>query len=312
MTPSKTADVNRGRLCLVLAAVLWSLSGLLTRLLQKETILGVHEPALSPLQIAFYRALFAGLIFVPLLRRADLTFRPLMLGMVACFAAMNALFLSAMALGPAANAILMQNTAPFWVYLVCVYILGEQSDRRSFQAILIGMAGVGIIIGGGWVRDGFGKVEVTAMALASGFLYGGVILCLRELRGHSSTWLTTQNHLGSAICLAIAVLAIHGPAYLWGWVTTPTARQMLLLAIFGVVQMGLPYFLFARGLRSVSPQEAGTITLLEPILNPLWAYLISPATETPPPTTWIGGLLILGALAWRYAPRRSPSCNARV
>jgi drug/metabolite transporter (DMT)-like permease len=296
----------------VLAAVLWSLSGLLTRLLQKDTGLGLHEPALSPLQIAFYRALFAGLVFLPLLRRSDLTFRPLMLGMVACFAAMNALFLSAMALGPAANAILMQNTAPFWVYLVCVYILGEQSDRRSFHAILIGMTGVGIIIAGGWARDGFGKVEVTAMGLASGFLYGGIILCLRSMREHSSTWLTTQNHLGSAICLGAAVLAIHGPAFWWSWVTTPTSKQIALLAVFGVVQMGLPYLLFARGLRSVSPQEAGTITLLEPILNPLWAYLISPETETPPPTTWIGGLLILGALAWRYMPRRSPSGNGGV
>jgi drug/metabolite transporter (DMT)-like permease len=129
---------------------------LLTRLLQKDTILGVHEPALSPLQIAFYRALFAGLVFVPLLRRRDLTFRPTMLAMVACFAVMNALFLSAMALGPAANAILMQNTAPFWVYLACVYFLGERADRRSFHAILIGMAGIAVIIGGGWARDGLG------------------------------------------------------------------------------------------------------------------------------------------------------------
>jgi len=38
--------------------------------------------------------------------------------------------------------------------------------------------------------------------------------------------------------------------------------------------MGLPYWLMARGLRTVSAQEAGTITLLEPLLNPLWAYLV--------------------------------------
>jgi drug/metabolite transporter (DMT)-like permease len=142
------------------------------------------------------------------------------------------------------------------------------------------------------------------MGLASGFLYGGVILCLRSLRDHSSMWLTTQNHLGSALGLGAAVCLLNGPAYWWGWVTTPTGRQLALLAVFGVVQMGLPYLLFARGLRSVSPQEAGTITLLEPILNPLWAYLISPETETPPPATWVGGALILGALAWRYMPRK--------
>jgi drug/metabolite transporter (DMT)-like permease len=73
--------------------------------------------------------------------------------------------------------------------------------------------------------------------------------------------------------------------------------------------MGLPYWLFARGLRSVSPQEAGAITLLEPMLNPLWAYLISPETDTPAETTWLGGALILGALAYRYLPHKLDRIN---
>jgi drug/metabolite transporter, DME family len=54
----------------------------------------------------------------------------------------------------------------------------------------------------------------------------------------------------------------------------------------------------------VSAQEAGTLTLLEPLLNPLWAYLVSPATEVPHPLTFVGGAIILGALAWRYWPSR--------
>jgi drug/metabolite transporter (DMT)-like permease len=84
---------------------------------------------------------------------------------------------------------------------------------------------------------------------------------------------------------------------------SPTAAQLVVLALFGAVQMGLAYWLVARGLRVVSPQEAGTITLLEPLLNPLWAYLIS--GETPSTFTFIGGLFILGALAWRYWPTPS-------
>jgi drug/metabolite transporter (DMT)-like permease len=64
--------------------------------------------------------------------------------------------------------------------------------------------------------------------------------------------------------------------------------------------MGIPYWLVARGLRSVSPQEAGTITLLEPILNPLWAFLV--VAEVPSKFELVGGGFILGALAWRYWP----------
>lgn len=278
---------------------------MLTRLLQNPTPLVVHDPKLTPLQIAFFRALFAGLFLVPILRRRDIRFRPLMPAMVVTFAVMNALFLSAMALGTAANAILLQNSAPFFVFLVSVFVLGEVADRKSLIALLIGMAGMIVIVAGS--EDIGGRIDVALMGLGSGITYAFIILCLRAMRDESPQWLIAQNHLGSAFCLALAVCVIWGPTYWFEWLTTPTWRQLLLLSIFGCVQMGLPYWLFARGLRSVSPQEAGAISLLEPLLNPLWAYLISPETDTPPEATWIGGLLILGALAYRYIPGRRAS-----
>ena len=80
----------------------------------------------------------------------------------------------------------------------------------------------------------------------------------------------------------------------------PTGRQLAFLAFFGSVQMALPYALFARGLKHVTPQEAGMIALIEPLLNPVWAYMISPETDTPPLSTWIGGGLSLGALVRHY------------
>ena len=40
------------------------------------------------------------------------------------------------------------------------------------------------------------------------------------------------------------------------------------------------------------------------MLNPLWAFLVSPATETPRPYTAVGGALILGGLAYRYWPQK--------
>ena len=120
VSSSSTPSIAGGRLCIVVAAVLWSLSGLFTRLLQNPTPLDLHEPRLTPLQIAFFRALFAGLFLVPMLRVRDIHFRPLMPVMVGLFAAMNALFISAIALGTSANAILLQNTAPFFVYVVSV------------------------------------------------------------------------------------------------------------------------------------------------------------------------------------------------
>jgi drug/metabolite transporter (DMT)-like permease len=82
----------------------------------------------------------------------------------------------------------------------------------------------------------------------------------------------------------------------------PTTGQLAWLFLFGAIQMGLPYWLMARGLQTVSPSEASMLSLLEPILNPLWAYLVSPTEELPGIATWIGGALILSGIAYRYWP----------
>jgi drug/metabolite transporter (DMT)-like permease len=110
------------------------------------------------------------------------------------------------------------------------------------------------------------------------------------LRSASSRWLTVLNHLCSGIALG-----------LFDDFSQPiSAAQILFLFLFGAIQMGLPYWLMARGLQSVSPQEAGALTLLEPILVPVWAYLV--AREVPGTYTFLGGGLILAALFWRYMP----------
>lgn len=289
---------TQGRWLIALAAVLWSLSGAFSKVLTRHTPLGLDVPEIDGLVMAFYRAFFAGLVLVPALRRRDLSFRPLMIAMVLCFAAMNALFVSALKLGTAANAILLQYTAPMWLYLVSIWWLGESPDRRSSVAVAVGMIGVLIIVLGGWQEAQLG---IIAIGLGSGVTYAGVILFLRLLRETSSRWLTVLNHLCSALILVPLI---------W-FLPTPTRAQLGFLFLFGAIQMGLPYWLMARGLRVVSPQEAGTITLLEPLLNPVWAYLV--AGEVPEKATFIGGPFILAALVWRYWPfGRSPTPQPRA
>jgi drug/metabolite transporter, DME family len=142
------------------------------------------------------------------------------------------------------------------------------------------------------------------MALGSGVTYAGVVLGLRVLRGVSPAWLTAVNHLFGALVLL---------PFVWGE-AAPTWPQLGWLFLFGAVQMGVPYLLMARGLRSVGSQEAGTITLLEPVLNPLWAYLATLATpkpEVPSAYTLVGGAFILAGLAYRYWPGRAPGAPTR-
>jgi drug/metabolite transporter (DMT)-like permease len=288
-------SLARGRLLIVLAAVLWSLSGLFTRVLNHHTPLRLGPEPVDGLTIAFYRVLFAGLVLLPAVRPRDVSFRPAMPAMVVCFAGLNLSFVLAMAGGKSSNAILLQYSAPLWLYLVGVWGLGEAASLRGWLTLLLGLAGVGVIIAGGWQG---GDLPVTGLGLASGVFYAGVLLFLRALRDASPGWLTVMNHLGAAA--AVAPLLLFRET---GWPSL-TGPQLGVLALFGAVQMGTPYLLMARGLRAVSAQEAGVITLLEPLLNPLWAYLAAPERERPTASTLLGGAFILGALAWRYWPTK--------
>ncbi|HJZ57397.1 MAG TPA: DMT family transporter [Gemmataceae bacterium] len=299
-------SVAQARLCLVLAAVLWSSGSLFMRLAQQPALLGWSEPGLAPLPIAFFRALFAGVVMIPLIRPDDVRFRLRMGLMVVTFALMSGVYLSAMGLGKAGNAIFLQNTAPFWVYVFGVVLLGTASDRRGWAAVSLGLLGAVVIVGGNWPADlppseQQAAIGVLCLGVASGVVYAGVVLFLSSLREFSPAWLVFLNHIGSAAALGLFIAL--APADVSGWVAMPTSAQLALLAVFGAVQMAIPYWLFARGLRVVSPQEAGIITLLEPLLNPVWAYLITPETDTPNGPMFLGGGLILAALVWRYMPQ---------
>jgi drug/metabolite transporter (DMT)-like permease len=305
--PVAAPSVVQARAGLVLAAVFWSLGSLFMRLLREPTGLSLHEPQLSTLQIAFYRGLFGGLVLLLLLRRADMRFRPLMLGMVVTFTVMSGLYLTALGLGPAANAIFLQNTAPIWVYVFAVFLLRQPGDRRGLQAVLLGGLGAVVIVAGNWPRDlppdeQQTQVLILFMGVGSGITYAGVMIFLRVLRTESPAWLTTLNLLGTSVTLGLYVLLWFGPAEFWSWVTMPTPRQFGVFVLYGVIQMALPYWLFARGLRTISPQEAGLITLIEPLLNPIWAYLVTPEKDAPTVPMIVGGGFILIALLWRYIP----------
>src|SRR5436190_2084878 len=161
----------RARVFVLIAALLWSTSGAFTKVLTQDTAFGLNEPPLEsfhfaglafPVQIACYRVLFAGLVLTPTLRRQDIRFRPLMIVMALCFASMNVLFISAMALGPAANAIYLQYSAPLWMFLVGVFWLGETADRRGLITLFVGLAGIGIIVAGGGLNQG---LPITLLAL---------------------------------------------------------------------------------------------------------------------------------------------------
>ena len=258
-----------GRMWIVLAALMWSSSGLFAKLPIFDDW-AMHQR--GPL-LAFWRALFAGLLLLPWVRRPRWT--PGLVPMTASFAGMNVAFLSAMVLSTAANAIWLQSTSPMWVFLLGLVLHRATISRLDALQLIFGALGVGLILA--FEIRGDAPLGV-ACGLFAGICYAGVVISIAQLREHDLVWLIALNHLVAAALLLPVVV------YLGRW---PTMNQLAVLACFGLVQMGLPYLFFARGLRTVGRQEAAGIALLEPLITPIWAYLT--IGERPAVWTFAGG-----------------------
>jgi drug/metabolite transporter (DMT)-like permease len=206
--------------------------------------------------------------------------------MTVMFAAMNYTFLTAMVTGTAANAIWLQCTAPVWVLLAGVFVFHERAVWRDWLMVTFAAVGIGVII---YFESRGVALAAVGWGLASSFFYAGVVLSLRQLRGFDSVWLAALNHLVTAIALAPFALASG---------QMPNGVQWVFLAGLGIVQMAVPYVLFARSLKRIAGHEAAGIGLIEPLLVPAWAYLAW--GDRPAPWTLVGGAFILVGLAIRY------------
>lgn len=264
----------RGRLFVLGAAFLWSLAGVFIKFLD-----------VPPLTIVFYRSLFAALVFTPFLnwRHWPLS-GPILVSALTYTAAISA-FVAANKLTTAANAIVLQYTAPVFVFLFSRFALREEVSRRNGLALGLSMAGVGMIS-----FDSAGEPEMAGvlLALLSGALFAGYMINLRRTQRMTPVNLTWINNAACALLLLAVVKSELGL----------TLQEVWLLAVMGAVQLGLPYYLFSRGLQSVSLQEASLIALIEPVLNPLWVGLV--VGEIPAIATFAGGSMILAGLGVRY------------
>ena len=267
---------TRGHLYLAGAAVAWSTGGVIV----KAALVDVH-----PFAIAFYRNLFASLAFALFLRRGPWSLPRSLPFCVATYALTVLLYLCSLKVTTAANAILLQYTWPITVCLISALVLKESVPRANLMAVGLGTLGVTVVfVGRGGASDTLG----IGLALASGVTFAITSVLLSRLASVRAVTLVFICNLGGAAVL----LPLAWPHLAVPW------PQLLAIAAMGSFQLGLGWFLFARGVQTVSPHEAGIITLLEPILNPIWVGLV--VHEIPNTWTLAGGALIVAALVLRY------------
>lgn len=262
------------------ATLFWSTSGVLI----KAVDLG--GPAL-----AGWRALFASLALLAarawVRPEADKTRqalrRPgLWLGVLA-FALNTVCIVSANKHTTAANAILLQYTAPLYVLLFGALWLKESLRRADVVAVALSFLGLVVLLsddlGGG---AGLGN----GLALAAGFFFAVIILSLRGEAGGDPLLVPL---LGSLLAL--------GGLFPWMLRQPPQGAEWWLVAALGMGQLGLGYVCYALALREVRAATAVLAAAIEPVLNPLWVFWV--VGERPGPGALVGGAVVLAAVTWR-------------
>lgn len=254
-------------LALIGTAVLWSIGGLLIKTIQW-----------NPFGIAGGRSLIALIVFLPFIRqcRFKLTFD--MLAAAVAFSLTTLLFTGANKMTTAANAILLQYTAPVFVMLLAALLLKERMTGIDIWCVAGVTAGLLLFLIEG---IGGGHLLGDIFALCSGFTFACLAVFMRKQKdANPMESIILGNLINAVVCLPIGFV-ISRPQGGLGW-----------LLVLGLFQLGLSYLLYSFAVRHVSALQTVLLTVLEPLLNPVWVFLAT--GERPGWLSLVGGGIVLG------------------
>jgi drug/metabolite transporter (DMT)-like permease len=259
----------RAFLYLLMAAALWSLGGVLIK--------GIPWPALT---LAGIRSLVALCFFILYRRGWKIRFTPVMVAGALAYALTLISFVAATKMTTAANAILLQYTAPVYVALFGIWFLKETVNWTDIGTMGIVLGGMGLFFLDKLSTTGF---LGNLIAIFSGLCFGWLVLLLRKQKeGTPLDTVILGNLLVVLFCLPFMTRLDARPAH---WIG---------IIILGVLQIAVAYILYTLAIREVRAIEAVLITTLEPILNPIWVFLF--LGEKPGQWALLGGSLVVGAI----------------
>ena len=262
----------------VAAAVAWSTAPLFTRLLHYNSW-----------TILFWRGLFGGGFIAAFLivtqgrsGLRELTGMRANGWLVASLSTLAMVtFIPALQLTSVANVAIIIAAQPFAAAALAWIWFRETARLRTLLAAFVALGGVAIIVSGA-----AGAADVTGIGLAFVMMFAVSTMTV-AMRKHRETSMVAaaamSNFLGSLVGIPFAQnIASVGPI------------DLALLAMFGLLQVGLGLTLFALGSRLLPSGQASLIATLETPLMPFWVWLAF--QEVPAFRALAGGALVMGAV----------------
>jgi DME family drug/metabolite transporter len=261
----------------LIAVLLWSTGGLFIKL---------TDGHLDAYQVTFFRSLFAAITVLILTRKDGLKINAFGILTSIIYALLLFLFVWATKKTTAANAIFLQYTAPIYILVFAPFLIGEKFHWRDLITVVVVLAGMSLFfVGQLRLEDYQGNIA----ALFSGIFLGLYIMLLRHPKADGF------NPAIAVIYGNFLLAAVNAPT---GISAIPSMTSMVWFAVtfLGVVQIGISYILFIKGVRGgTRPLDASLIGFIEPLLNPVWVFIF--VGERPSQWALLGGGIIIAAIA---------------
>jgi len=278
----KEINRNKAIILVLIAAVLWSTSGLFIKIID-----------LNPFTIAGSRGFIAAIMLLALINKR-LSFNwslPQVVGAF-CYAGAMITFVVATVMTTAANAILLQYTMPIFTALFGLWLLNEKTSRFDWGVIFIVIGGMALFFLDELTIDGLWG---NFIAILSAIFFAFLIIFMRmQKSGSPVETVILGNIITFVVCLPFI---IQEP---------PTGVNLLPLSYLGIIQLGLPFLLYSTAIKYVTAIDAVLIQTIEPLLNPVWVFLI--IGEVPGSWAVVGGAVVLISVTIRniYTGRKAP------
>jgi drug/metabolite transporter (DMT)-like permease len=253
------------------AAFLWSTGGLF-----------IKWTTLAGLELSFWRSLFAIITVAVFTRHEGFGLNRLTAVASVVYALVLIFFVMATKTTTAANAIFLQYTAPVYLLILEPIIYKEKFRSRDVITVLVCLGAMALFFVGQLRPQ---DVTGNLLALASGVVFALYLLLLRHPR------LLEVNRASSVIYGNTVVVIMTAP---WGLatLTSITGHDLIGVSYLGVIQLGVSYTLFTAGMaHGVRSLDAGIVCYIEPVLNPVWVFLV--LGERPAPWAILGGAIIM-------------------
>ena len=265
-------DKIAGVLLMVVTASLWSMAGLFIKVIDW-----------NPIAIAGVRSFIASLVILAFLRKPKIHLSFPQVAAAVANAVTMLLFVVANKATTAANAILLQYMAPVFTAFIGAALLKEKTRAEHWVAILFVAVGMTIMFAKKF--DG-GQLFGDAIALMSAVTFSLYFVFMRMQKDGSPIESNLLSQwIAAGVCL-MASLFLPIPEF--------TQRSVAAILVLGIVQIGIPSILIAYAIKRISAVSANLIAVIEPVLNPVWVFLV--LGEYPGINTIIGGAVILFAV----------------